>query len=253
MHVKDHKLSTLHSMTGGQIVTIPEMLTKPSKMSLLMWNTLQKEYNSAQLFSILSVTAPSVDYQDTQVFLVQGPPGTGKTKCIVGITSVLLADNTSDISQNASKKLLICAPSNAAVDELLHRLLRGIINRGGGSRAVNLVRLGKPTDGRYRSEIEQITVEFKVDRILKASSLWADYQKTKNLINELENNKSKSDAAGVLKNLNSERHKRALLEKEIDSFRSNAKTEVLSSAEIIATTLSGNLYKIDNKLYHFKI
>jgi superfamily I DNA and/or RNA helicase len=41
-------------------------------------------------------------------------PGTGKTHTITGIVSMLLTSGV--------KKLLICAPSNAAVDEIISRL-----------------------------------------------------------------------------------------------------------------------------------
>jgi senataxin len=65
--------------------------------------------------------------------LVQGPPGTGKTKTIVAmvgclLTGVLKSSNgavpvarpgAASAGQAPSKKLLVCAPSNAAVDELV--------------------------------------------------------------------------------------------------------------------------------------
>lgn len=52
--------------------------------------------------------------------LVQGPPGTGKTQTILSIVSALLLEPN-------RKTLLVCAPSNAAVDEIATRLLqRGV-------------------------------------------------------------------------------------------------------------------------------
>lgn len=75
-----------------------------------------------------------------------GPPGTGKTSTIVGMVGALLAKYTtvtpsnngseagSSLQQQAAftrtisnesghARLLICAPSNAAVDEILSRYL----------------------------------------------------------------------------------------------------------------------------------
>ena len=49
-----------------------------------------------------------------EILLIQGPPGTGKTHTITGIISMLLTAGTN--------KIHVCAPSNAAVDEILFRL-----------------------------------------------------------------------------------------------------------------------------------
>ena len=51
---------------------------------------------------------------ENDILLIQGPPGTGKTHTIAGIVSMV-------INAGASK-VHVCAPSNAAVDEILHRL-----------------------------------------------------------------------------------------------------------------------------------
>ncbi|KAJ2401298.1 DEAD-box type RNA helicase, partial [Coemansia sp. RSA 2559] len=58
--------------------------------------------------------------------LIQGPPGTGKTKTILGLAGALVSASkaNTDVSSgaksisrpSANNKLLICAPSNAAVD-----------------------------------------------------------------------------------------------------------------------------------------
>ncbi|KAJ1723536.1 DEAD-box type RNA helicase, partial [Coemansia erecta] len=69
--------------------------------------------------------------------LIQGPPGTGKTKTILGLAGALLCENkrtnqdddvcvVEDGAQPRRNKLLICAPSNAAVDEIVKRLKCGI-------------------------------------------------------------------------------------------------------------------------------
>ncbi|CAI2170417.1 1129_t:CDS:2 [Funneliformis geosporum] len=69
--------------------------------------------------------------------LIQGPPGTGKTSTILGIISALR--NVSD----KRHKILACAPSNAAVDELERRLRQGIYNSDGKIVHLNVVRFGK--------------------------------------------------------------------------------------------------------------
>lgn len=92
------------------------------------------------------------------------PPGTGKTKTIVAMVGALLSEQLAQApaaaagvplgvpmrpsgapgsNQARPKKLLVCAPSNAAVDELVLRLKSGIKTTSGKSRNINVVRLGR--------------------------------------------------------------------------------------------------------------
>ena len=59
------------------------------------------------------------DYDRSGFLLVQGPPGTGKTTAIVALVNLL-------VEKPITKKVLLCAPSNAAVDVLTERLLYGL-------------------------------------------------------------------------------------------------------------------------------
>uniref|UniRef100_A0A7N5KBX9 Probable helicase senataxin n=1 Tax=Ailuropoda melanoleuca TaxID=9646 RepID=A0A7N5KBX9_AILME len=70
--------------------------------------------------------SPSV----AKICLIHGPPGTGKSKTIVGLLYRLLTENQrkghSDENSNAKIKqnrVLVCAPSNAAVDELMKKII----------------------------------------------------------------------------------------------------------------------------------
>lgn len=91
--------------------------------------------------------------------LVQGPPGTGKTKTIVAMVGCLLTNvlktnhgavaigrpgGIAPTSQGTLKKLLVCAPSNAAVDELVLRLKAGVKSMTGSFHKLEVVRLGRP-------------------------------------------------------------------------------------------------------------
>ncbi|KAI2639346.1 SEN1 N terminal-domain-containing protein [Xylaria nigripes] len=91
--------------------------------------------------------------------LVQGPPGTGKTKTIVAMVGALLAGTqsgpatgtalirpdglTHTNNKGTTKKLLVCAPSNAAVDELVLRLKAGVKSMNGTFQKINVLRLGR--------------------------------------------------------------------------------------------------------------
>jgi len=58
---------------------------------------------------------------EKRIFLVQGPPGTGKTSTIIGMIEMILASH-----ENA--KILLCAPSNNAVDEVFSRIIKKCFN-----------------------------------------------------------------------------------------------------------------------------
>ena len=80
-------------------------------------------FNQAQAAAIRRCVCPGDLTHETVrpcagIALLHGPPGTGKTSTLVGaISAMLLCVPT--------PRILVCAPSNAAVDELVFRLARG--------------------------------------------------------------------------------------------------------------------------------
>jgi DNA polymerase alpha-associated DNA helicase A len=64
--------------------------------------------------------------------LIQGPPGTGKTQTIRGIISMIY---------EKCNKILVCTPSNKAVDEILKRIhFQGLL--GAKVKHTDMVRIG---------------------------------------------------------------------------------------------------------------
>ena len=74
--------------------------------------------------------------------MICGPPGTGKTKTILAILAQLLKPSGNAIAvptqigrridhtvKQIGPNILLCAPSNAAVDELVRRVKRGTMPR----------------------------------------------------------------------------------------------------------------------------
>lgn len=61
------------------------------------------------------------------------------------------------------KKILICAPSNAAIDEIILRILAGgIFDSTGKSRKVRLIRLGLLDEENEKSDlIKEVSLEDK--------------------------------------------------------------------------------------------
>lgn len=59
-----------------------------------------------------------------KVMLIQGPPGTGKTHTIIGIISMIMGTRLA----NSRQKIMVCAPSNAAIDQIVGRIIdKGLI------------------------------------------------------------------------------------------------------------------------------
>ena len=73
--------------------------------------------------------------------MLQGPPGTGKTHTILGVLSAFI--NCEPLSGDRPY-ILVCAPSNAAIDEVAMRVLRiGLLDVYGKTRKnLRLVRIG---------------------------------------------------------------------------------------------------------------
>ena len=108
------------------------------------------------------------------------PPGSGKTKTIVAIVGALLTDvlkdedtmsiarpkmnNGTTQPQSAAipKKLLVCAPSNAAVDELVMRFMQGVKTVSGKFYKPSILRLGKSES--INSKVKEVTLEELVSK-----------------------------------------------------------------------------------------
>jgi senataxin len=219
---------------------------------------------------------------------ISSPPGSGKTKTILAIVGALLTDTLRNISgvgitrpqpvngsgrpqasSPPSKKLLVCAPSNAAVDELVMRLKEGVKSLTGHLHKISVIRLGR-TDN-INANVMDVTldelVSAKLNTAGKKSSTESDIGKTmldhkavsdklNSLFEQLKELKAKgspqtpeqSKAVEVLK------RKKQQLSNEIDRLRDSGhgaardaeisrrkvQQEILDSAHVLCATLSGS-------------
>ncbi|GBG66021.1 hypothetical protein CBR_g55000 [Chara braunii] len=148
------------------------------------------------------------------VMLLHGPPGTGKTTAVVEVI-------TQEVKRGS--KVLACAASNIAVDNLVERLVQ---NR------VKVVRMGHPA--RLLPQVLESALDAQV---LKAdnTSIATDVRKEiKQLSSKLLKTKDRREKGELTRDL-----KR--LAKEEKKRQTQAVVDVIKDADVIASTLTGAL------------
>ncbi|XP_047172883.1 DNA-binding protein SMUBP-2 [Vigna umbellata] len=150
------------------------------------------------------------------VFLLHGPPGTGKTTTVVEII-------LQEIKRGS--KILACAASNIAVDNIVERLV---------PHRVKLVRVGHPA--RLLPQVLDSALDAQVLRG-DNSGLANDIRKEMKALNgkllKTKDRNTRKDIQRELRTLSKEERKRQQL----------AVTDVLKSADVILTTLIGAFSK----------
>ncbi|DBA03729.1 TPA: hypothetical protein N0F65_004146 [Lagenidium giganteum] len=204
-----------------------------TKLSPRLVTELRSKYNVPQLKAIAGAVG------EAKHIIIQGPPGTGKTKTILGILSALLdgaalgsakkrvrirvgASLQDDRSPAKPKtvaestiRVLVAAPSNAAVDELLVRLLSEGVFDGtkGSSYRPRIVRVGRPESLQQQQRSQKNEPDNK-----KIRKKWRKYAHE---VEEI-----------LLENLVT-KHRNAFPSAKI------ARQEILKNAQIVFCTLSG--------------
>ena len=225
-------------------------------------------------------------YKSDGDFDVGRPPGTGKTSTICGLVGVFLSSRdsaTTSIIVGASgqkpipRKVLICAPSNAAIDEVARRVREGVWKADGKRTVPRVVRLGALSamslsvrdislDQMVESRISG-TQSTAQDSGTEVSSLRGRLAHIKQLRQEkqMELSTCKDNTAHALdldrelRNLTSERTQitnqlNAALDKgrqtarAADSAKRKARIDVLNEADIICCTLSGSGHEIIDRM-----
>ncbi len=164
-----------------------------------------------------------------QLAILHGPPGTGKTTTLVeAITQTLKKE----------PQVMVCAPSNAAVDLLVEKLTQ---------KNIKVVRVGHPA--RITDEILDLCLDAKIAN----HNSYKDLRAVKKQADEY-----RRQAQKYKRNFGpEEREQRKLLLKESSRLKDEADhlehyiiNDVLSSAQVIACTLVGaSNYQIRDKKY----
>ena len=214
--------------------------------------------------------------------LARSPPGTGKTSTIVGLVGAFV-DSRPKVAAPISvgrptapgeippvAKILLCAPSNAAVDEVAKRLKEGVRLMDGSLYVPKVVRIGadssidiavkdvfidelveralsgtKSSAGSsdaqarmqsMRAEIDTLRGERDLKRLEMDSVVSNDFKRGE--LN-LELKKIKSRLFELQQRLDSERDKAQQSRRAMDAEQRKMRLKILSEADVICSTLSG--------------
>ena len=140
-----------------------------------------------------------------EVAVVHGPPGTGKTTtCVEAVIETVLREG----------QVLVCAPSNAAVDWISEQLL----NRG-----INVLRVGNPL--RINKPLLECSYEHRYSVHPDYSDLWA----IRKLIREIHQSKTTD-----------KHHRLQSLHRRVEELEERIREDILQEAEVITCTLIGS-------------
>ena len=218
------------------------------------------------------------------------PPGTGKTSTICGLVARFMTQRSrpnvpipapSNQTWKAGlqekplgfKKILLCAPSNAAIDEIAQRIKDGYTGSRRQTNTINVVRVG--AEQAMNMSVRDISLDYLVDQKLSVNSkplndigneiktarveIEAIKQTRRLKIDELAGTHNNSARTMALENevrqLNSKRQ--ALITKldrmkdkqksdsrTMDTLRRKTRQEILMQADIICSTLSGSGHEL---------
>ena len=178
----------------------------------------------------------------------------------------------------ASKKLLVCAPSNAAVDELVMRFKKGIKTADGNSQILSVIRLGR--SDAINANVLDVTLEELVNAKLNVSSgkkngagdeihkIMMEHKSTSDQLHALRTvvdglkANGKSVSAEQDREFEVLKRKKQQLSNQIDAARDSGDTvardaemsrrrvqqEILDGAHVICATLSGSGHEMFQSL-----
>ncbi|KIX09871.1 uncharacterized protein Z518_00952 [Rhinocladiella mackenziei CBS 650.93] len=219
--------------------------------------------------------------------LIQGPPGSGKTKTICALVGAMMTgfikkpSNTPQLNAAsgrgptlppAAKKILVCAPSNAAVDELVMRFKSGVIMLDGSFGNLSVVRLGR-TDA-INTNVKDVTLEELVNAKLSVTaskdpkedihSVMMEHKAVSDELNSLRDRISdqrgkgqpvstadeqlmdqlKRKKNGLGSKIDDMRERQNTASRDMELNRKRVQQEILDSAHVLCATLSGSGHEI---------
>lgn len=209
------------------------------------------------------------------------PPGTGKTSTICGLIGQYLSTRPPPVvpivagrqvapPQGPIARILLCAPSNAAIDELALRVKTAFDLDEKKGLARSVVRIG--AEASVGNAVKEFALDYLVDRMLEGSSgatsdIGKQIQELRTKLGQIKEARQakveqltngSASAAGrstalenELKALHAERQtlstkldelkdKQKSDSRSLDTLRRNTRRQILQNADVICSTLTGS-------------
>ncbi len=216
----------IEAKKGSRLMELRETILGKRKAEFHRWNITHTDsyLNDSQNEAVQRIL------ESLDVAIVHGPPGTGKTTTLVRAIKETL---------KREHQVLVCAPSNTAVDLLTLKCYEA---------GIYVVRIGNPA--RVEETLHQLTLDGQI-------ASHEDYASLKKMRKEADNYRKR--ASKFKRNFDADaRHKRQTLLREANELRKLAfKLEdyiihhVLTHNQVIATTLTGSAHSVlGNKRFH---
>uniref|UniRef100_A0A8C3KZW7 Senataxin n=1 Tax=Chrysolophus pictus TaxID=9089 RepID=A0A8C3KZW7_CHRPC len=181
-----------------------------------------------------------------KICLIHGPPGTGKSKTIVGLLSRVLREvGECDVAiLMKQNRFLVCAPSNAAVDELMKKIIIAFKEKCqnkqeplGNCGDIKLVRLG--AERSINSEVRAFSLDKQVEHRMKRkpTDRDQDIQKKKAALDEKLDMLSRQRAMHRCEKREKRIHG-VLLYLKVRGHSQKVQTDIILESDIICCTLS---------------
>lgn len=209
------KMASPSSPTPSDLVQVLLGLRRPTFTALDASKTADLTYYDEGLNPSQRDAVKFAVYEANNIALIHGPPGTGKTSTLIECIRHLVGQE---------KRVLVCAASNLAVDNVLERLAKHLPSN-------TLSRIGHPA--RILASLSQSTLDYQTmhsDAGQIAKELKAEIEeRTKKLTNGKLRGKERREGWGEVRDLRKEYRKR----------EGAVATGVLNQAKVVLATCHG--------------
>ncbi|EJU03106.1 hypothetical protein DACRYDRAFT_115362 [Dacryopinax primogenitus] len=271
------------ALQGLSLYDMCDDILKPKPARLPKFSDIEVG-NAMKAFEVNEPQANAIlgSMQGDGFTLIQGPPGTGKTKTICGLVGCWLSKRGSAThparpsEKPAKSKILICAPSNAAIDEVARRIKDGVRTSNGQRTSANVVRVG--ADAVINVSVKDISLDELIERKINADvnlktdrteaqsdiinlrrdieAVQVEGRAKQKELSETRDNGARAAALeieikalnqkrmGLTSKLNQMRDKQKDAGRTMDAARRRFRQDVLDEADVICCTLSGSGHEL---------
>jgi ATP-dependent RNA/DNA helicase IGHMBP2 len=222
----EYALREVMKADGNRVAELREFFLGETKTERAQKELPSEEHDNLVPLNSSQRNALNKILQSGDAGFIHGPPGTGKTTTLVeGIKLVVHQEG----------QVLVCAPSNAAVDLLAEKL---------GDRGLNVLRIGHPA--RVTEQAMSKTLDARI-------ALHENYHELRNLRKKME--QVRAAATKYKRNFGfHEREQRKMLKEEARMLKADADllefyiiNDLLNSSEVICCTLVGSSHPVLRK------